>query len=219
MKKQIAPSILSADFARLGDEICAVEKAGADLIHVDIMDGHFVANLTLGTPVVKSLRQITTLPLDCHLMIEYPERFIKAFFEAGADWISVHAETCDLAEVLPAIKKLGCKAGAVINPDTVVQTLFPFCKLADYILIMSVHPGFGGQKRVDGTLEKISELKKYLKAHHLNIPIEVDGGIKTENIAEFAHAGADIFVSGSGIFHTHDYAHTIQQMKKILKNL
>jgi len=214
MKKLIAPSILSADFAKLGDEIHAVEKAGADWIHVDIMDGHFVPNLTIGPLVVKSIRKITKLPLDCHLMIEYPERFIEAFKEAGADWISVHAETCDLAQVLPAIKKLGCKAGAVINPSTTVETLFPFCKLADYILIMTVHPGFGGQKKVDGSIEKIAELKKYLKAHNLNIPIQVDGGVKVENIAEFAEAGVDIFVSGSGIFHTKDYAQTIATMRK-----
>ena len=213
MKKLIAPSILSADFSKLGDEIRAVEKAGADLIHVDVMDGHFVPNLTLGPPLVKSLRKITKLPLDCHLMIENPEKFISAFKEAGADWISVHVEACDLAQVLPAIKKLGCKAGAVINPPTPLSTLLPFCKLADYILVMTVNPGFGGQSLVEGTLEKIAELKKYLNANDLNIPIEVDGGVKVENISAFAKAGADIFVSGSGIFHTKDYAKIIHQMK------
>ncbi len=216
MKKQIAPSILSADFAKLGEEILAVEKAGADLIHIDIMDGHFVPNLTMGPPLVQSIRKITKLPLDCHLMIENPEKFIGAFKDAGADWISVHIETCNLAQVLPAIKKLGCKAGAVINPPTPLEKILPFCRLADFILVMTVNPGFGGQSTVDGTLEKIAALKKFLVAKNLNIPIEVDGGVKTENIAEFAKAGADIFVSGSGIFHTKDYAKTIQQIKTII---
>ncbi|MDP2599138.1 MAG: ribulose-phosphate 3-epimerase [Deltaproteobacteria bacterium] len=213
MKKQIAPSILSADFSRLGEEIAAVEKAGADLIHVDIMDGHFVPNLTMGPPLVKCLRKITKLPLDCHLMIENPGQFIGPFKDAGADWISVHVEACDLATLLTAIKKLGCKAGAVINPPTPLEKLLPFCELADFILVMTVNPGFGGQSVVDGTLEKIAALKKYLASKNLNVPIEVDGGVKAENIARFAKAGADIFVSGSGLFHTQDYAKTLSQMK------
>ena len=213
MKKLIAPSILSADFAKLGEEIATVEKAGADLIHVDIMDGHFVPNLTMGPPLVKSIRKITKLPLDCHLMIEHPEKFISSFKEAGADWISVHVETCDLSKLLPAIKNLGCKAGAVINPPTVLEKILPYCALADFILVMTVNPGFGGQTMVEGTLEKIAQLKKYLTEQKLNIPIEVDGGIKLENINDFAEVGGDIFVSGSGIFHTKDYAKTIQQMK------
>lgn len=216
MKKRIAPSILSADFAKLGEEIAAVEKSGADLIHVDIMDGHFVPNLTMGPPLVKSIRKITKLPLDCHLMVENPEKFIGAFKEAGADWISVHVETCDLAKLLPAIKKLGCKAGAVINPPTPLEKILPFCALADFILVMTVNPGFGGQSMVNGTLEKIAALKKYLVSKNLNIPIEVDGGVKLENIAEFAQAGGDIFVSGSGLFHTKDYAKTITQMKQAI---
>lgn len=213
MTKRIAPSILSADFSKLGEEIQAVEKAGADLIHIDIMDGHFVPNLTMGPPLVKSIRKITKLPLDCHLMIEHPEKFIGTFKEAGADWISVHVEACDLSKLLPAIKKLGCKAGAVINPPTPLEKLYPFCALADFILVMTVNPGFGGQAMVEGTLEKIANLKKYLQSKNLNIPIEIDGGVKLENINEFAHAGADIFVSGSGIFHTKDYTETIKQMK------
>lgn len=213
MTKLIAPSVLSADFARLGEEIAAVEKAGADLIHVDIMDGHFVPNLTMGPPLVKSIRKITKLPLDCHLMIENPEKFIGPFKEAGADWISVHVEVCDLAELLPAIRKLGCKAGAVINPPTPLEKIFPFCELADFILVMTVNPGFGGQGMVEGSLKKVAQLKKYLTEQKLNIPIEVDGGIKLENLNDFAKVGADIFVSGSGIFHTKDYAKTIGQMK------
>lgn len=212
----IAPSILSADFTKLGEEIAAVEKAGADLIHVDIMDGHFVPNLTMGPPLVQSVRKITKLPLDCHLMIDNPEKFIELFKEAGADWISVHVEACDLSRLLPAIKRLGCKAGAVINPPTPLEKLLPFCELADFILVMTVKPGFGGQAKVDGTLEKIATLKKYLTEHKLNIPIEVDGGVKLENINDFVKVGADIFVSGSGIFHTTDYTKTITQMKKLL---
>ncbi|MBI4125298.1 MAG: ribulose-phosphate 3-epimerase [Deltaproteobacteria bacterium] len=212
--KQIAPSILSADFTKLGEEIAAVEKAGADLIHVDIMDGHFVPNLTMGPPLVKSIRKITKLPLDCHLMIDNPEKFIEPFAKAGADWISVHVEACNLAELLPAIKKLGCKAGAVINPPTPLKKILPFCERADFVLIMTVNPGFGGQAMVEGTLEKIAALKKYLTDQKLNIPIEVDGGVKLENIADFADAGADIFVAGSGVFHTGDYKKTIAQMKK-----
>ncbi len=211
--KLIAPSILSADFAKLGLEITAVEKAGADLIHVDIMDGHFVPNLTMGPPLVKSIRKITKLPLDCHLMVKEPEKFIKPFKEAGADWISVHIETCDLSQLLPTIKELGCKAGAVINPPTPLEKIFPFCALADFILVMSVNPGFGGQGMVEGSLEKVAQLKKYLISQNLNIPIEVDGGIKLENINDFAKVGGEIFVSGSGIFHTKDYAKTIASMK------
>lgn len=217
MKKQIAPSILSADFARLGEEIGAVETAGADLIHVDIMDGHFVPNLTMGPPLVKSIRKVTKLPLDCHLMIDNPERFIVPFARAGADWISVHVEVCDPTRLLPEIKKLGCKAGAVINPPTPLEKLLPFCELADFCLVMTVNPGFGGQAMVAGTLEKIAALKKYLTKQKLNVPIEVDGGVKLENISKFAEAGADILVSGSGIFHTENFRKTITLMKKSLK--
>lgn len=214
--KQIAPSILSADFAKLGDEIRAVEEAGADVIHVDIMDGHFVPNLTMGPPLIASIRKTTKLPLDCHLMIEHPEKFIEPFQKAGADWISVHVEACNLRQLLPAIRRLGCKAGAVINPPTPLEKLLPFCEFADYVLVMTVNPGFAGQGLVPGTLEKVSALKKFLTDKKLRAPIEVDGGVKLENISEFAKAGADIFVAGSGIFHTKDYTTTISKMKQAI---
>lgn len=208
-QKQIAPSILAADFARLGEEIRAVEAAGADVIHVDVMDGHFVPNITLGPDLVRSIRKVTKLPLDCHLMIEHPEKYIEAFAKAGADWISVHVEACDLAKVLPQIKKLGCKAGIVLNPPTPVEKIIPYCKLADFILVMTVNPGFAGQKMIQECIAKIKPLKKF------GIPIEVDGGIKTDNIAELTEA--DIFVSGSGIFSTKDYMQTIKNMREVLE--
>ena len=213
MKIQSAPSILSADFARLGEEIKAVEKAGADVIHVDVMDGHFVPNITIGPPVVRSLRPMTRLPLDCHLMIENPEKYIEAFAKAGADWISVHVETGDLSKLLPAIKKLGCKAGAVINPPTPIEKIYPFVELSDFILIMTVNPGFGGQSYIDSCTKKISDLKSYIDKNKLNVPIEVDGGIKADNAKKVIEAGASIIVAGSAVFETKDYAETIKKLR------
>lgn len=213
MKRQIAPSILSADFARLGDEIKAVQKAGAELIHVDVMDGHFVPNITIGPPVVASIRKITKLPLDCHLMIENPEKYIDAFAKAGANWISVHIETCDLAHVLPKIRNLGLKAGCVINPPTPVKDILPYIPLSDFVLVMTVNPGFGGQKLIDSCVEKIATIRDFLVERKLPIPIEVDGGVNAETIASVASAGADIIVAGSAIFEAGDYSAAIDALR------
>lgn len=217
MKKMLAPSILSADFSKLGEEIKAVEKAGVDLIHIDIMDGHFVPNLTIGPAVVKSIRKITSLPFSVHLMIDNPEKFIKSFAEAGGDFITVHVEVCkDLAKTIKDIKSLGKKAGVAINPDTDISKLKLIYPTVDLILVMSVNPGFGGQEYIPHTLDKIREIKKEREKLGLKFLIEVDGGVKIENIDKFSSAGADIIVSGSGIFHQKDYATTIKKMRSII---
>lgn len=210
---QIAPSILSCDFTKLGEEIRAVEHAGADAIHIDVMDGQFVPNISIGVPIVKAVRSVTTLPLDCHLMINTPERMIAAFATADADWISVHVEACDLVTVLPAIRKLGCKAGAVINPSTPLAQLLPHVALADYILVMSVNPGFAGQSLIPECIEKARELSAYLTQHRLNIPIQIDGGITITNAAQAKAAGASILVAASAIFQSGDYQKAITTLR------
>ncbi|MBI4126419.1 MAG: ribulose-phosphate 3-epimerase, partial [Deltaproteobacteria bacterium] len=187
----IAPSLLAADFSRLGEEVHACEAAGADLLHLDIMDGHFVPNLTMGPDLVRALRPLTNLPFDCHLMVENPETMIEPFAKVGANWISVHVETSDLNDLLPRIKQLGCKAGAVINPSTPIQKILPFVHLADFVLVMTVNPGFAGQAMIEECLEKVSELKRYRDAHALPYRIEVDGGIKVDNAHKAIAAGAD----------------------------
>ncbi|HZP46033.1 MAG TPA: ribulose-phosphate 3-epimerase [Candidatus Binataceae bacterium] len=212
---KIAPSILSADFARLGDEIRRVEAAGADLIHFDVMDGHFVPNLSIGIPVLKSVRAITRLPLDAHLMIEHPERYLKPFVEAGADSLSVHVEVCaDLPAVAAAIHALGARAAIAINPETPPDRVLAAAPHFDMILVMSVHPGFGGQSFIPDSLARLRLIRADLDRRGLALDLQVDGGIKADNIAEVARAGANVFVSGSGIFGHPDYAAIIRRMRQ-----
>ncbi len=213
--KLIAPSILSCDFGRIAEEIKAIEEAGAEILHVDVMDGHFVPNITMGPPVIKSIRKYSNIPLDVHLMISEPDKYIEQFAEAGADMLSVHIEACDLEKTLRAIRKLKCKAGAVINPPTDIETFLPYVEYADYVLVMTVNPGFGGQKFMPECVDKIKRLKHFISEERkLKTLIEVDGGIKISNIQEVASAGADILVAGSAIFHSKDYKQTISEMKK-----
>jgi len=198
---ELAPSILSADFARLGDQVRSACEGGAGVIHVDIMDGHFVPNLTVGPPVVRSLRGATKLPLDCHLMIENPDEFIPAFSEAGADWISVHQEACrHLNRTLNLIKSHECLAGVVINPATPVETLVEVLDIVDYVLVMSVNPGFGAQKFIPTTVHKMRRLAEIRSERRLNYRIEVDGGVALDTIADVVRAGAEILVAGNAVF-------------------
>ncbi len=205
MKVQIAPSILSADFSRLGQEIKAVEQAGADLIHVDVMDGQFVPNITIGPLVVEAIRPVTRLPLDVHLMIVQPERYIEQFAKAGADLITVHVEACiHLHRVIEKIKGLGKKAGAVLNPATPLCCLEYVLEDLDIVLVMSVNPGFGGQVFIPSALPKIRRLKQMIEERGLRIPIEVDGGINVSTIRDVVMAGSDICVAGSAVFGAND---------------
>ena len=198
---ELAPSILSADFARLAEQVRSATEGGGTVIHVDIMDGHFVPNLTVGPPVVKSLRKATELPLDCHLMIENPDQFIPEFCEAGADWISVHQEACvHLNRTLNLIKSHGCVAGVVINPATPVDTLSEVLNIVDYVLVMSVNPGFGGQKFVPGAVHKIRRLADLRNERGLSYRIEVDGGIALDTVGDVVRAGAEILVAGNAVF-------------------
>src|SRR5580704_12924706 len=198
---ELAPSILSADFARLGSEIQAAVDGGATLLHVDVMDGHFVPNITLGPPVVASLRKVSRVPLDCHLMIQRPDDFIPAFAEAGADWISVHQEACvHLDRTLRLIASHGCKPGVVINPGTPVHTLDEVLPLVHHVLVMSVNPGFGGQTFLHSSLKKMELLAKIRESRGLEFRIEVDGGVHHETVTDIVQAGAEILVAGSAIF-------------------
>ncbi len=214
---KLAPSILAADFARLGDEIRAVELAGADLIHFDVMDGHFVPNLSIGIPVMESVRRITKLPLDAHLMISEPERYLEAFVKAGADSISVHCEVCpDIPAIAQKIHRLGARASIGINPETDASRVLPFAEHLDMILVMSVHPGFGGQEFIPAALEKLRYIRRELNRRGLKIDVEIDGGIKLDNIADVKAAGANVFVSGSGIFGKPDYKKIAAEMRDVL---
>jgi ribulose-phosphate 3-epimerase len=213
--KKIAPSILSADFSRLGEEVRAVEEAGADVIHVDVMDGHFVPNITIGPLVVEGLRKLTSLPLDVHLMIEKPDRYVEAFAQAGSTWVTFHAEVCRrLKQMIKRVRQLNVRPGVVLNPSTSLKTLYPILEEIDLVLLMSVHPGFAGQSFLPASLRKIERLKKIVDKNHCALEIEVDGGIKVENIGEVSRAGGDIFVSGSGIFKTKDYGETIRKLRQ-----
>jgi ribulose-phosphate 3-epimerase len=213
---EIAPSILAADFAKLGDDVRIVEEAGADIIHVDIMDGHFVPNISLGIPVVASLRKATRLPLDVHLMIEQPELYIEDFIRAGGSRILVHQEaTVHLDRALAMIRELGAEAGAAINPATPVSMLSEVLDKVDTVLVMTVNPGFGGQKFIPNTYEKIRQLNQMRSRYNASFRIEVDGGVEPENTAELAQAGANTFVAGTSIFHTADPAAATRQLKKL----
>lgn len=216
--KKIAPSILSADFARLGDEVRAVEAAGADYIHIDVMDGSFVPNITIGPLVVEAVRRVTELPLDVHLMIDAPDRYIGDFAQAGADIIVVHAEaTNHLHRTVQLIKSFGKKAGVSLNPATSLHALDYILEELDLVLLMTVNPGFGGQSFIDACLPKIQALRGMLDKKGLETELEVDGGVKTSNIDRIAHAGADVFVAGSAVFGSDDYAATIAEMKRRAK--
>ncbi len=211
---RIAASILSADFARLADEVARVESAGADLLHIDVMDGHFVPNLTVGPPIVEALRKVTKLPLDVHLMMTNPDAFIPEFAEAGADYLTVHVEACPhLHRTVQSIKERGVKAGVTLNPATSLTTVEEIIAEADLLLVMSVNPGFGGQHFIPSVLKKIARARHLIDQSGSRAVLEVDGGVKVENAAQIIQAGADILVSGSAIFSSADYGKTITAMR------
>src|SRR3954462_2519209 len=212
---KIAPSILSADFAKLGEEIKDVEKGGADFIHVDVMDGHFVPNMTIGPLIVQAIRPVTKLPLDVHLMIENPDQYIEDFAKAGADYITVHVEACrHLHRTIHLIKSLGVKAGVVLNPATPVQLIEPIIEDVDMVLLMSVNPGFGGQKFISSVLSKIKQVKEMSDEKGLNLEIEVDGGVNEETAALCVEAGATVLVAGSAVFNQTDRGEAISRLKR-----
>jgi ribulose-phosphate 3-epimerase len=213
---EIAPSILAADFSRLGEEVRAVEAGGADVIHVDVMDGHFVPNLSLGIPVVESLAKATRLPLDVHLMIEHPEEYAADFIRAGASRVLVHQEaTVHLDRALALIREHGAQAGAVVNPATPVVLLTDVLNKVDTILVMSVNPGFGGQEFIAGSLEKIRQLNQWRTRYNASFRIAVDGGVDPGNAADLVQAGANELIAGTSIFHTPDPAAAVRQLRKI----
>ncbi|MEI6846291.1 MAG: ribulose-phosphate 3-epimerase [Candidatus Firestonebacteria bacterium] len=210
---KIAPSILSADYLNFGRDIKKLERSGADFIHIDVMDGSFVPNITFGLGLVKYIRKITALPLDCHLMIVNPDKYLTGFAEAGADYITIHYEAArNLKQDLKKIKKLGVKAGLSLNPDTPVKKILPYLKYVDLLLVMSVFPGFGGQKFIAGSVDRILEIKEYILKHKLKVKIEVDGGVNEETAPLINAAGADILVAGAAVFSAKD-------QKKVIKNL
>lgn len=212
--KCIAPSILSADFSKLGDEIHAVEAAGADWIHVDVMDGHFVPNITMGPLVVEAVRRSTRLPIDVHLMITAPDRYIADFAAAGADYIAVHQETCThLHRTIQLIREKGANPGVALNPATPVETLQWILADLDLVVVMSVNPGFGGQQFIPSTLDKVAQLKTMIHERGLSTLIQIDGGVNGKTISRISQAGVDVFVAGSAVFGSDDYAQTISDLK------
>ena len=216
-KKKIAPSILSADFACLAEEIKAVEQAGADILHIDVMDGHFVPNFTIGPPIVAAIKKVTRLPLDVHLMMTNPDDFIPEFIEAGSNYLTVHVETCPhLHRTIQSIKERGIRAGVTLNPATPLSAVEPILPEVDLLLIMSVNPGFGGQKFIPSVLDKIKLARRMIDAKGLKVELEVDGGLKVENVGAISSAGADIFVAGSAIFGSKDYKQTISKMRQAI---
>ncbi len=213
---QIVPSIFAADFVRLGEDVRKVEKAGIQMLHVDIMDGHFVPNFTMGTPITESLRRFTRVKLDHHLMIEDPDTYAPIFIKAGADGVSVHWEVCrNLDRTLHMIQDNGAKAGVVINPATPVLVLQEVLEIVDYVLVMSVNPGYGGQRFIPNSLRKIGELARLRKERRLDFAIEIDGGVGPENIAEVARAGVDWVVAGSSVFNAPDPAKAVHEMQHL----
>jgi ribulose-phosphate 3-epimerase len=213
---EIVPSILSADFAHLADEIARVERGGATILHLDVMDGHFVPNLTIGPPVVEAVRKITRLHLDVHLMIENPDRYAALFVEAGANSVSVHYEACrHLDGTLGLIRAAGAMAGVVLSPATPVAALEDVLEVADYVLLMSVNPGFGGQKLIPYVLEKVRKLDALRRQKRLALPIEIDGGVHLDNLAEVVRTGCDWIVTGSAVFHSPDPEATVRRMREI----
>jgi ribulose-phosphate 3-epimerase len=218
--KLIAPSILSADFSHLGEDIQKVIDAGADWIHADVMDGHFVPNITFGPMVVAAVRRITDLPIDVHLMIETPERYIEAFAGAGASHISVQVETCvHLHRTIAQIKETGTKAGVVLNPATPLSSVSWVLSDVDYVLVMSVNPGFGGQAFIPSSLDKVRALRQLVTTQELDVQIEIDGGVNLDTIGAIAEAGADVFVAGSAIFGSADYRKTIADFRDVIGSI
>ena len=213
---ELAPSILSADFARLGEQVNQAIEAGATLLHLDVMDGHFVPNLTIGPPVVASVRKVTDVPLDCHLMIENPDQMIPAFIDAGADWVSVHQEACvHLHRTLELLRSKGAKPGVVINPATPVHTLGEVLGMVDYVLVMSVNPGFGGQKFIPRSLDKIRKLVTMRNANGHHFRIEVDGGVGPDTVGDVVRAGAELLVAGNAVFGKGEIASNVRQLLKL----
>jgi ribulose-phosphate 3-epimerase len=212
---KLSPSILAADFTKLGEEVLAIEKYGANMVHIDVMDGHFVPNISFGFPVIKALRRVSGLTMDVHLMIEDPSRYIDAFSEAGADIITVHYESdIHLDRTIKYIKSLGIKAGVAINPSTSVSVLEYVIRYVDMVLIMSVNPGFGGQSFIDYSLEKIQQVKKLADKYNKNLMIEVDGGVDSNNIKDVVKAGANVIVAGSAVFKNNNVEENINSLKE-----